>query len=78
MRVSWSSEILTYCNLSQPLSCNLALLLIIIVQKMEYLDDGVLKQDEQKLSNIFCKFFKTKIIDIERSIPEIDEDPIER
>ena len=45
---------------------------------MELLEDGVLIQDEQKLSNIFCKFFKTKIEDNERSIPEIDEDPIER
>ena len=32
-----------------------------VVQKMELLEDGVLIQDEQKLSNIFCKFFKTEI-----------------
>ena len=31
-----------------------------VVQKMELLEDGVLIQDEQKLSNIFCKFFKRR------------------
>ena len=48
------------------------------IQKMELMEDGILIKDEQKLSNIMCKYFKTKIEEIESNIPEIDEDPIER
>ena len=48
------------------------------VQKMELNENGEMIKDDQKISNIICKFFKTKIEDIEKSIPVIDEDPIER
>ena len=48
------------------------------VRKMELVEDGVLIQDDLKISNIMCKFFKTKPEHIEQNIPVVDEDPIKR
>ena len=47
-------------------------------QKFQLNENGTLIEDEKQLSDIMCKFYKVKVEDIDKEIPNLDISPLEK